>query len=181
MKTKREFIVPSLPTRNGNSGAASPGVPVRSGSQPTYKEWKHGKRTQPAHQRLRSQPTYKEWKLDPAQVVQPEIESSQPTYKEWKRFPVTLEIGWNIMFPAYLQGMETFSGYLGNRMELHVPSLPTRNGNGVGALTAAPALAFPAYLQGMETGGSTASGKMYSGFPAYLQGMETEVPDFEEV
>ena len=54
---------------------------------------------------------------------------SQPTYKEWKASSIVRGYPAGILFPAYLQGMES-----------ELERLPLLRG-----------LKFPAYLQGMES------------------------------
>ncbi len=82
---RRDFKVPSLPTRNGNGVEWYTLNPFSLGSQPNYKEWKQFGVPGAAFPPLRSQPTYKEWK------------PFTPAYGETS----------DTLFPAYLQGMET--------------------------------------------------------------------------
>ena len=88
----------------GITGGTMSIVPLSS--QPTYKEWKQLRNVLSEHLLSGSQPTYKEWKRLQYRVEEVTPLGSQPTYKEWKRYMIRTRC-----------------------LILHVPSLPTRNGN----------------------------------------------------
>ena len=56
-------------------------------------------------------------------------DSFQPTYKEWKPVPGKGKGHHQVVFPAYLQGMEIEIPEEAKTFVKLVPSLPTRNGN----------------------------------------------------
>ncbi len=81
-------LVPSLPTRNGNCGAAGCDVPLWHRSQPTYKEWKSG-----------------------SQRTSRAGFAAFPAYLQGMEITEGKELGeWDKEFPAYLQGMEIETG-----------------------------------------------------------------------
>ena len=76
-------------------------------------------------------PTYKEWKHGIASMAKSDFgERTDPTYKEWKRR--TRGCGWGrfLAHGSYLQGMETETLIARNTRENRgARILPTRNGN----------------------------------------------------
>ncbi len=101
------FPVPSLPTRNGNCCRGLMPSGGTSCSQPTYKEWKRDMAAAMGVNILvPSLPTRNGNRRTPLPFGCCQT-CSQPTYKEWKRAVVMDSAELSMLFPAYLQGMET--------------------------------------------------------------------------
>ena len=146
------WIVPSLPTRDGNTSRGNrsegdgtvPSLPTRDGNSARL------------------------------HMVVVSASSSQPTYKGWKQIASEPGLVDPFPFPAYLQGMETTYSPDERCPGSFVPSLPTRDGNQTETPKSEEGTGwFPAYLQGMETCGDRSLAGPAWRFPAYLQGMET--------
>ena len=146
-------LVPSLPTRNGNLCECFRNDGRGTGSQPTYKEWKPA--TPYNHAGLRLVPSLptRNGNQRCSRSIQPRT-SLFPAYLQgMETYPIGDHFNHLDRFPAYLQGMET---PISNQ-----PSPPLKT-------------SFPAYLQGMETHHRAQIQCAHQQFPAYLQGMETE-------
>ena len=100
--------VPSLPTRNGNRTMVRINFFFMSSSQPTYKEWKLMTLT-----------------------LLPSVVPSVPSLPTRNGNSIIILKHWlePLVFPAYLQGMETELRFNASHNTFRVPSLPTRNGN----------------------------------------------------
>ena len=110
-----------------------------------------------------------------AKRVLESLRGSQPTYKEWKLEKELARDGEVVHVPSLpTRNGNTFVSWICSYMGHLVPSLPTRNGNWPGNVQEVQAAEeFPAYLQGMETDVPENGNVAVMGFPAYLQGMET--------